>query len=165
MSLLISASTSSLKPFLKHQFDLFLPRLLLLEPWIFGNLLGPFDIGILQVDLHARRQLAAYEILAAQSDVASIGNGHPFGFVGQIDRSLLDHAVDVVSPGIVIEQAIDGQIQFIVQAIQQASHAARRLPATVRQDTVIVSPELVFVEPAPDRIFFHMQDEFGADVS
>ncbi len=69
------------------------------------------------------------------------------------------HAVDVVPPRIVIQQAVDRQLQFVVHAVQQAPHAARRLTAAVRQDAVVLPPELVFIEAPPDRVFFDMQDE------
>ena len=82
-------------------------------------------------------------------------------FVGQVDRALLEHAVDVVSPGVVIEQAIDRQLQLVVQAIEHPPHAARRLAAAVRQDAIVLLPEFVFVEAPPDRVFFDVQDELG----
>jgi hypothetical protein len=43
--------------------------------------------------------------------------------------------------------------------VQQPAHAARRLAAAVGQDAVVLPPELVLVEPPPDRVFFDVQDE------
>ena len=57
--------------------------------------------------------------------------GHPLGFIGQVDRALLDDAVDVVSPGVVIQEAVDGQFEFVVQAVQEPADAARGLAAAV----------------------------------
>jgi hypothetical protein len=48
-----------------------------------------------------------------------------------------------------------------VQPVEQPPDAARRLPAAVGQDAVVFPPELVFVEPLPDGVFFDMQDELG----
>ena len=73
----------------------------------------------------------------------------------------LMHAVDVVPPRVVIEQAVDRQLQLVVQPVQQPPHAARRLAAAVREDAVVLLPELVLVEPLPDRVFFDVQDELG----
>ena len=42
------------------------------------------------------------------------------------------------------------------------AHAARRLAAAVGQDAVVLLPESVFVEAAPDRVLFDVQDELGS---
>ena len=66
----------------------------------------------------AHPTVQAFVVDAAQADIAGIGHCHPLRLVGQIDRTLLDDAVDVVPPGIVIQKAIDGQVQFLVEPMQ-----------------------------------------------
>ena len=161
MSLLISDSTSSLKPLSNSRLISFCHCCLVGEPGIVGDLLGPLAVGVAQRDLHAVRQFALLEILRAQAEELRLGDRHPLRLVGQVDRALLDDAVDVVSPRIVIQQAIDGQLQLVVQAVQEPPHAARRLAAAVRQNALVLAPELVLVEPLPDRVFFDVQDELG----
>src|SRR5690606_22914116 len=84
---------------------------------------------------------------------------HPLALEGETHRALLDDAVDVVSPRIAIEQAIDRQLELIVQAPQQPTHAARRLAAALGQDAVVLLPEAILVEARPDRAFLDVQDE------
>ena len=89
------------------------------------------------------------------------GDGQALGFEGEADRSLLDDAVDVVSPGVAVEQADDVELGFLAEALQQPSHAARGLAAAVGEDAVVVLPETVFVEALPDGVLFNVEHEFG----
>ena len=150
-----------LEAVLQHHVDFLLPRLLVREPRILRDLAGAFDVLLVELDLDAGLELASLVVVAAQAEKAGGRNRHPAGFVGQVDRSLLEDAVDVVSPRIVIEQAVDGQLQFVVQPVQHAPHAARRLAAAVSQDAVVLFPEFVLVEPPPHRVLFDVQDELG----
>ena len=43
---------------------------------------------------------------------------------------------------------------------QEAAHAAGGLSAAVGDDAVVLLPEAVLVEAAPDGVFFDVQDEF-----
>ena len=56
----------------EHQLDFFLPGFLL-EPGIAGDLLGPLDVVLVELDLHAGRQLAPVEIDAAQPEELASG--------------------------------------------------------------------------------------------
>ena len=82
-------------------------------------------------------------------------------FEGEIDRTLFEHAVDVVSPWVVIEQAIDREIEFVVEAIEQASNTARRLSTTVGENALVLLPELILIEALPDRVLFNVEDKLG----
>ena len=95
------------EPVLEHQIELLLPRLLMSEPWILSDLASSFDVLLVQFDLHTGTKLAALVIAAAQAEESGIRNGHAARFVRQVDRSLFDNAIDVVSPWIVIQEAID----------------------------------------------------------
>src|SRR5262249_38918560 len=77
------------------------------------------------------------------------------------DRALLDHAVDVMPPGIAIEKADDGKFEFLIESLQKAAAPARRLSGSMGQNAVVLFPETIFVEAIPDRAFFDMQHEFG----
>src|SRR6185436_5843073 len=81
-------------------------------------------------------------------------------FVGKIDRSLLDHAVDVIPPRVVIQQAIHRQLQLVMEAVQHATNAAGRLTSSMCQDAVVFAPESILVEAPPNRVFLDMKDEF-----
>src|SRR4030095_4704125 len=98
---------------------------------------------------------------APESEEAAVGKRHASGFVCEVDRALLEDAVDVVPPRIVIEQAIHRKIQLVMQKMQHPADAARGLAATVSEDAVVLPPELVFVEPAPDGVLFDVEDELG----
>ena len=89
------------------------------------------------------------------------GNCHASRFIGQVDRALFDHTVNVISPGVIIRQHVDGQVQLVVQTIQQASHAAGRLPPAVRQQAIVFAPKIIFVEAGPDRRLLDMQHKLG----
>src|SRR6266478_7813258 len=91
---------------LEHQIKFLLPRLLLSEPWILSDLASSFDVLIVQFDLHTGTKLAALVIAAAQAEESGIRNGHAARFVRQVDRSLFNDAIDVISPRIIIQQAI-----------------------------------------------------------
>ena len=51
-----------------------------------------------------------------------------------------------------------------MQAIEHPPYSARRLTSTVRENAVVLEPELIFIKPLPNRIFFDMQDELGFDI-
>ena len=84
MSLLISTSTSSLKPFF-NQLDFLLPGLFVHEPGILGDLPGAFDVLLVQFDLHAGPKLAAALIQTAQPQETRIGDSHAARLVGKIN--------------------------------------------------------------------------------
>src|SRR6185369_11320422 len=94
-----------LEAVLQHQLDFLLPGLFVQEPRILRDLPRPFDVLFVQFDLHAGAELAAAVIQTAQSQVARLGDCHAARFVGKIDRSLFEHAVDVIPPRVVIQQA------------------------------------------------------------
>src|SRR5689334_12457104 len=90
-----------LESVLQHQLNFLLPRFFVREPGILCDLPGPLDVLLVQFDLHAGAKLAASIIQTAQSEKTRIGNSHAARFVGEIDGSLFDHAVDVIPPWIV----------------------------------------------------------------
>ena len=47
-----------------------------------------------------------------------------------------------------------------MQPVQHSPDTARGLAATVRENAIVRLPELVFVEPPPNGIFFDVKDEF-----
>jgi hypothetical protein len=47
----------------------------------------------------------------------------------------------------------------VVEPVEHAADAAGRLAAAVGQQAVVLPPELVFVEPAPDGVLLDMEDE------
>src|SRR5262245_22376403 len=98
-----------LESVLQHEVDFLLPRLLVCEPWILRDLLCALGVLVVEFDLNAGTELAAIVVDAAQSEKASRWNRHAAGFIGEVDRSLLDHAVNVVPPRIVIQEAIHRQ--------------------------------------------------------
>src|SRR5262249_51966697 len=125
-----------------------------------ADLLGALDVCVVEIDFHAVRELAAVKILTPQADIPGLRDAHPGTFESQVDRALLDDAVDVVPPRVVIQEAVDRQLELGVQAMQQTPHAARRLPAAMADDAIVLLPELVLGKAAPDRVLFDMQDKF-----
>ena len=130
------------------------------KPRVFRDLFGPFAVSILQRNgARLGIETAAFQINAAYAQEASFGYRHALRFVCQVDGTLLDNAVDVVSPRIVIEQTVNRQLEFIVQTIEQPPHAPCRLPGTVSQQTVVLAPKVVFVKALPNSGFFDVQYE------
>ena len=121
----------------------------------------PAAVGVVERDLHAVRELAPLEVAAAQADELRLRDRHALRLVRQIDRPLLDDAVDVIPPRVVIEQAVDRKFQLVVQTIEHSAHPARRLTGAVGENTVVLLPEFILVEPLPDGAFFDVEDKFG----
>ena len=57
-------------------------------------------------------------VIGAQADELRVGDRHAPALEGEVDRSLLDHTVDVVPPGVTVEQAVDRQLQLVVEPPQ-----------------------------------------------
>jgi len=66
-----------------------------------------------------------------------------------------------MSPRVAIEEAIDGEFKFFVEASEHTAYASGWLPASFGEDAVVFFPEFIFVEAAPDGIFLDVEDEFG----
>jgi len=145
----------------EHLLNLSLPVLFLLEPGILGDLFGAFFVVFVQRDFDAVGEAAAVVVDAAQAEVLGVGDGHSLGLEGEVDRTLLQHAVDIVAPGIVIEHAVDGQFKLVVQTIKHSSHAARRLARAVGEDAVVLFPKAIFIKALPDGAFFDVEDKCG----
>lgn len=148
-----------LKSVFQHGLDFFLPRLLVFEPGIGCDLFGPFDVLIAQLDRDRRGELTTVIVFAAEAHEFCPRYGHPPRFVGKVDRSLLDDAVDVVAPRVIIQKAVDGQFQFVMHSMEQPPYAARGLSTAMGEDAIVGAPELVLIETSPHRIFFNVKDE------
>ena len=88
-------------------------------------------------------------------------HGHAHRLVGEVDRALLHHRVDVEAPRVVIDQDVDRKLQLLVQAPHEPAHAARRLPSSVDDDALVLLPELVLVEAAPHGVLLDEEDVLG----
>ena len=136
---MMSDSTSILKPLLSMLLDL------ASATGRFSANHGYFAICfarlmslVVQRDLDVVTQTAAVVVLRPNADELRIGNRHALTLEGEVDRALLDHRVDVVPPRVAIEQAVDRQPELLVQAVQQAAHAARGLPGALGEDAVVL---------------------------
>src|SRR4029078_9025461 len=78
-----------------------------------------------------------------------------------VDRALLHHRIDIVTPGIIIDQNIDGQFIFLMEPPGETSHASRWLTVSCQEDAVVPPPELVFRQAIPLRAFFDQEQELG----
>src|SRR5690606_13191134 len=145
----------------QHVVDFLFPHLVLAEPGVVEDFAGSFAVGVAEGDLDIVAELALLVVLGADADELGIGDGEALGLERQADRALLDDAVDVMPPGVAVEQAINRQAEFLVQPPQQAADAARRLAGALGEDAVVLLPEAVLVEAAPDRVLFDVEDELG----
>src|SRR5690606_20234978 len=80
---------------------------------------------------------------------------------GQRDRSLLDDRVDVMSPGVAVEKAVDRELQLIVHPPQEPPNTAWWLPAAVGDNADVLLPDSALVESTPDRSLCNVQAELG----
>ena len=133
--------------------------LLLGEPWIRCDLLGSLLVFVVKLDLDILFQAASLVIAASKPYELRVGDRHPHALKGQVDRSLLDDRVDIVSPRVIIEQTIHRQLVLGVEPIEHPPNSSSWLPCPVRDDAIVLLPKLVLVEPLPNGTFFHMQDE------
>src|SRR5712692_2722070 len=143
-----------------HLLDLALP-VRLLEPRVGEHLLGPVVVAVVHLDGDVVRELVLVLVERGQADEARVGHGHAHRLVGQVDRALLHDAVDVEAPGVVVDQHVDGQLQFVVKALYEPPHSPRRLALALDDDAVVALPELVLVEARPDSVLFDEQDKLG----
>src|SRR5262252_10777488 len=142
----------------EHALDLVLPGLLL-EPAVLEELLGPAHILVVELDPHVARQAVAVGIGAGEPDELGLGDGHALALEGEVDRALLDHGVDVVAPGVVVHEDVDGQLVLLVEPPGETADAARRLAVAGEEDAVVAAPELVLGEAVPLRPLLHEEDE------
>ena len=77
---------------------------------------------------------------------------------------MLDDAIDVVSPGVAVEEAVDGEAVLFVESVEHSADASGWLTRAFGEDAVMLFPESVFVEALPDGIFFDMEDEVCFDI-
>src|SRR5438046_5374057 len=120
----------------EHPLDLFLP-FLLLEPAVVDQLLGPAHVFVVELDADIAWQPVRSGIRARGPDELGFGNGHPLALEREVDRSLLDDRVDVVAPRVVVDENVNGEPVFLVQAPRQAPHTARRLAVARQEDAVV----------------------------
>ena len=137
---------------------------MVLEPRVGRDLFGALDVAVVEVDLDIVGEFAAVVVHGADAHELGVGDGQAFGLEGQGDRALLDDRVDVVPPGVAVEQAVDGQVVLLVEAVEQAADAAGGLAGALGEDAVVLFPEAVLVEALPDGVLFDVQDEVGLDV-
>ena len=69
-----------------------------------------------------------------------------------------------MSPRVAIQQADDGELQLLVQPLQQPAAAARGLARAVGEDAVVLILELVIVEEVQDSAILHVEDELGFEL-
>src|SRR5690606_32648083 len=148
----------------EHLLDLALPLLVFLEPWVLHDLLGALDVAVVEVDLDVVGKFAVFVVLGADAEEAGFGDGEPLALEGERDRALLDDAVDVVPPGVAVEQADDGELVLLVEAVEHAADAAGGLAGALGEDAVVLLPEAVLVEALPDRGLFDVKDEVRLDL-
>src|SRR5688572_2709892 len=134
-----------LEPALHHLLDLALPAGVF-EPGIGEHLFGPAVVAIVHLDGDVCGQLVLVLVEGGETDEPGVGHGHAHGFVGQVDRTLLHDAVDVETPGVVVDEHIDGQFQLVVQPLDEPTNPARWLSLALNDDAVVALPELVLVE-------------------
>ena len=111
--------------------DLLLP-LLVRKPRIRLHLLGARDVLFGELDFDRRGQIELLVIEAAHTQEADPRHGHAHRLVGQADRALLDDAVDVETPRIVVDEDIDRKLELGAEALNEAARAARGLAAARR---------------------------------
>lgn len=85
---------------------------------------GSGDVAVVEGDLDIVGEFAAVVVDGADAEELSIGDGEALGFEGEGDGALLDDGVDVVSPGVAIEEAVDGEFVLGVEAVEHAADAA-----------------------------------------
>src|SRR4029078_3795068 len=81
----------------EHAFDFILP-LFFLKPFVLHQLFGAVDIFVVQLDADIARYSSAIRIGAREADEFRFRNRHALAFECQIDRSLLDHRIDIIAP-------------------------------------------------------------------
>src|SRR5262245_56135972 len=127
----------------EHPLDLVLPGLFL-KPAVPEQLPRPAEILVVELDPDVARQAVAVGVAAGEADELGLGNGHSLALERQVDRSLLDHRVDVVPPRIVVDEHVHGKLVLLVQPPGQAPDAPGRLPVAGQEHAVVAPPELVF---------------------
>src|SRR5215471_3186429 len=142
----------------EHPFDFILP-FFFLKPLILHELSCPVDVFVVELDADVARQPVAIGIGAGEADELGLGDGHALAFKSEIDGPLFDNRVDVVAPGIVVDQDVNRKIVFFVQSARKAPDAAGRLAVTRKQNAVVSAPELVFRKPVPLGAFLDEEDE------
>src|SRR5256886_17527820 len=100
---------------------------LLLEPRIAEELAGAGDVFVVELDAHVARESVRFGVPAREPDELGLRNRHALALEGEIDRALLDDRVDVVAPGVVVDEDIDGEPPLLVQPPRQTPDAAGRL--------------------------------------
>src|SRR5207244_12077135 len=149
-----------LEPAAQHALDLVLP-VLLLEPAVLQQLLGAADVLVVELDADVAGQAVAVGIDAGEADELRLGDGHALALEGEVDRALLDDGVDVVAPGIVVDEDVDGDLVLLVQAAGEAADAAGRLAVAGQQHAVVAAPELVLRQAVQLGALLDEQDEVG----
>src|SRR5262245_66624406 len=104
--------------------------------------MGPLDVLLVELDRSAGLELAALKIAAANTHEAGGWNRHSPRFIGQIDGALLENAVDVVAPRVVIEQTIDGQLQFVMKTVDHSAHPTRGRPDAWKENAIVMVPDM-----------------------
>src|ERR1044072_5060645 len=90
----------------QHALDLLLPGLLL-EPGVIQQFLRARDVLLVELDADVARELVGLGVSAREANELGLRDGHALALEGEIDRSLLDHRIDVVAPGIVVHEYVE----------------------------------------------------------
>src|SRR2546425_1370680 len=144
----------------EHPLDLFLPALLL-EPRVAEELSRAGDVLVVELDAHVARQPVRFGVRAREPDELGLWNRHALALEGEVDRALLDDGVNVVTPGVVVHEDIDGELLLLVQPPGQTPDAVGRLPVSGQENAVVPPPELVLGQPVPLGALLDEEDEIG----
>ena len=83
---------------------------------LIDDVVRPRDVLVVEHDGGVVGQVVALPVVARQPQKTGLGHGHPHRLVGQVDGALLEHAVDVEPPGIVVHQHIERQLELVGHA-------------------------------------------------
>src|SRR5262249_1662865 len=122
-----------------HSLDLLLPGLLL-KPPIAEELLGSADVLVVQLDSDVAREAVAVGVGAREADELGFGDRHALALEREVDRALLDDRVDVIAPGVVVDQDVDGDLVLLVETAGEAADAAGWLAVAREQHAVVAAP-------------------------
>ena len=121
----------------EHFFDFLLPLLVLGEPGVGGDLLGSGDVAVVEGDFDIVGEAAAFVVDGADAEELCVGDGEALGLEGEGDGALLDDGVDVVSPGVAVEEAVDWEVVFLVEPVEHSADASGGLARAFGEDAVV----------------------------
>lgn len=85
---------------------------------------GAGDVSVVEADFDVVGEVAAVVVDGADAQELGFGDGEALRLEGEGDGALFDDGVDVVSPGVAVEEAVDGEFVFGVEAVEHTADAA-----------------------------------------